>query len=215
MNGIEDIVGRADLADRGIFVMLEPIGGSTAAPRASCGASLRARDPASWASSWTQQCAACSLPDIRLTSLPRMADFALWATACETALWPAGTFMHVYDANRRAAVEGLIETDPVAVFVRKLMDQRSSWSGTASDLLCMATYFAGDDVSKKSADWPRHPGALAGRLRRAQTFLRTVGIEICFLPRGPSRNTDNQDKLGDREAGSERQRRQHRQCCGN
>ena len=32
------------------------------------------------------------LPDTRLEKLPRMADFALWATACETALWPAGTF---------------------------------------------------------------------------------------------------------------------------
>src|SRR5262245_66332285 len=28
---------------------------------------------------------------IHVDRLPRMADFALWATACETALWPAGT----------------------------------------------------------------------------------------------------------------------------
>ena len=32
------------------------------------------------------------LAETRLERLPRMADFALWATACETALWPAGTF---------------------------------------------------------------------------------------------------------------------------
>jgi hypothetical protein len=32
------------------------------------------------------------LPRVRLVRLPRMADFALWATACETALWPAGSF---------------------------------------------------------------------------------------------------------------------------
>jgi hypothetical protein len=32
-----------------------------------------------------------------------MADFALWATACETALWPAGTFTCAYagDAEQR------------------------------------------------------------------------------------------------------------------
>jgi len=29
------------------------------------------------------------LPEMRLEKLPRMGDFALWATACETALWPA------------------------------------------------------------------------------------------------------------------------------
>ena len=28
--------------------------------------------------------------------------------------------------------------------------------------------------------WPKSPRALAGRLRRAQTFLRTLGIEIGF-----------------------------------
>jgi hypothetical protein len=30
------------------------------------------------------------------------------------------------------------------------------------------------------ADWPKNPRALAGRLRRAQTFLRVVGIDIAF-----------------------------------
>ena len=32
------------------------------------------------------------LPQTRLDKLPRMADFALWAAACETAFWPTGTF---------------------------------------------------------------------------------------------------------------------------
>ena len=27
---------------------------------------------------------------MQLEALPRMADFALWAAACETALWPRG-----------------------------------------------------------------------------------------------------------------------------
>jgi hypothetical protein len=113
-----------------------------------------------------------------------MADFALWATACETALWPAGTFARAYDANRKAAVEGIIEMDPVAVCVRKLMAGRSSWAGTASDLLRAATDLAGDNISKRSADWPKNPAALAGRLRRAQTFLRMLGIEIAFSREG-------------------------------
>src|SRR5438876_9894164 len=32
------------------------------------------------------------LPGVRLERLPRMADFALWATACESAFRPAGVF---------------------------------------------------------------------------------------------------------------------------
>jgi len=46
-----------------------------------------------------------------------MADFALWATACETAFWPAGTFTQAYQANRRAAIEDLVDADPVAAWV--------------------------------------------------------------------------------------------------
>ena len=36
----------------------------------------------------------------------------------------------------------------------------------------------------RSAGWPKTPRALAGRLRRAQTFLRTLGIEIDFSREG-------------------------------
>jgi hypothetical protein len=61
-----------------------------------------------------------------------MADFALWATACETAWWPAGTFKNAYWVNRRSAVESIIEADPVAQCVRELMEQRITWAGTAS-----------------------------------------------------------------------------------
>ena len=122
------------------------------------------------------------LPGVCLTSLPRMADFVLWATACETTLWPAGTFACAYDANRRAAVEAIIDADPVAIWVRKLMAERGRWVGTASEFLHAAT--AGHDVSRKNAGWPRNPSALAGRLRRAQTFLRMLGIEISFSREG-------------------------------
>ena len=51
------------------------------------------------------------LPATRLEKLPRMADFALWATACETALWPAGTFSSAYSGNRDEAVEDVIDAD--------------------------------------------------------------------------------------------------------
>jgi hypothetical protein len=64
-----------------------------------------------------------------------MADFALWGSACETAFWPPGTFMRAYDANREAAIAGIIEADPVATFVRGIMAERSTWAGRASDLL--------------------------------------------------------------------------------
>jgi hypothetical protein len=123
------------------------------------------------------------LSRVRLERSPRMADFALWATACETAFWPPDTFLRAYDANRRAAIEGVIEADPVAAFVRKIMAVRSTWAGRASDLL-RARIAAGEDVLDGTSGWPKNPRALASRLRRCQTFLRTVGIDIAFSREG-------------------------------
>jgi len=65
-----------------------------------------------------------AMAGIQLDRLPRMADFAVWATACERALWPAGTFARAYTANRRAA----IEADPIATCVRTMMSATTSWS---------------------------------------------------------------------------------------
>jgi hypothetical protein len=111
-----------------------------------------------------------------------MANFALWATVCETAFWPPGTFMRAYDANRRAAIDGAIEADPVATFVREMMAERSTWAGQASDL--RQARVGEKNVPKRTAAWPTNPRALAARLRRCQTFLRTAGIEIAFSREG-------------------------------
>jgi len=125
-----------------------------------------------------------TLPQVRLERLPRMADFALWATACETALWPAGTFLRAYEANRRAAIEAIVEADPVAARVRELMAERGRWTGNASDLLRGGGQALADDPWRGRGGWPTSPRALAGRLRRAQTSLRTLGIEIAFSREG-------------------------------
>jgi hypothetical protein len=126
------------------------------------------------------------LPETRLPKLPRMADFALWATACETALWPAGTFWSAHCGNRDEAVEGVIDADPIASAVCALMATRTEWTGTASDLLGAVEEMAGERIVKGKS-WPDSPRALSGRLRRAATFLRKIGIEICFDREGRTR----------------------------
>jgi hypothetical protein len=116
----------------------------------------------------------------------RMADFALWATACETALWPAGTFWSAYCGNRDEAVEGVIDADSIAVAVRAVMATRTVWTGTASDLLGVLAEEVDERVAK-SKTWPDSPRALSGRLRRAAGFLRKIGIEIVFMRQGRQR----------------------------
>jgi hypothetical protein len=55
---------------------------------------------------------------VHVDRLPRMPDFALWATGCETALWPSGTVARAYAASRGAAIESIIEAEPCGAEVR-------------------------------------------------------------------------------------------------
>ncbi|MGC2462456.1 MAG: hypothetical protein WA446_16015 [Steroidobacteraceae bacterium] len=187
LNGIEDIVERPDLADRAVFLTLEPIPEERRRPEAELWAAFEVERPRilgvllDAAVEGLKQ-----LPATRLPRPPRMADFALWATACETALWPAGTFWSAYCRNRDEAVEGVIEADPIASAVRAFMATRTEWTGTASDLLGTLTEAAGERIAK-SKTWPDSARALAGRLRRAATFLRKIGIEAAFKKEGRSR----------------------------
>ncbi len=187
LNGIEDIVTRPDLADRAVFLTLEAIPEERRRPETELWATFEAERPRILGMLLDAVVQGLKLlPETRLERLPRMADFALWASACETAIWPAGTFWSAYCGNRDDAVENVIDADPVAAAVRAVMAERTEWTGTASDLLGALSDAAGERVVK-SKTWPASPRALSGRLRRAATFLRQIGIEIDHIKEGRAR----------------------------
>jgi hypothetical protein len=72
----------------------------------------------------------------------------------------------------------------LAACVRAIMVDRTMWTGSAADLLRLCAESARDDDISRGIGWARSPRALAGRLRRAQTFLRALGIEIVFSREG-------------------------------
>jgi len=187
LNGIEDIVERPDLADRALFLTLEAIPEKRRRPEAELWVGFETERPRILGALLDAVVEGLKrLPEARLPGLPRMADFALWATACETVLWPSGTFWSAYNSNRDETVEGVIDADPVAAAVRAFMSERTEWTGTASDLLDNLTDRAGERISK-SKEWPSSPRSLSGHLRRAATFLRKIGIEVAFKKEGRAR----------------------------
>ena len=128
LNGIEEVVTRADLADRAIFLTLEPIPEESRRPEAELWTEFdKVRPQILGVLLDAISSGLRKLPETRLEGLPRLADFALWATACEGALWPTGTFMAAYSGNRDEAVESVIESDSVAAAVRALMAERTEW----------------------------------------------------------------------------------------
>jgi hypothetical protein len=185
LNGIEDVITRPDLADRAIFLTLRYVQDTRRRPEKELWRQFELSQPHIFGALLDAASHGLrTLPEVRLKRLPRMADFALWATACETAMWPAGTFLRAYNANRRTGIESVIEVDPVAAGVRDIMAKQTTWTGNASDLLRAGADAFRDDGARRSPGWPKSPRTLAGRLRRAQTSLRTLGIEIAFSREG-------------------------------
>jgi hypothetical protein len=189
VNGIEDVITRPDLADRSIFLTLSPVDDARRQSERDLWRKFELARPQLLGSLLDLVVQGLrTMPALRLDRLPRMADFALWAAACETALWPSGTFGRGYEANRQAAIECTIDADPVAACVREIMAERNSWTGSAADLLRASAARSSDGISRDCTGWPKNPRALAGRLRRAQTFLRVLGIEITFSREGRAGN---------------------------
>ena len=90
LNGIEEFVSRPDLADRAMILTLAPIAEmSRRTEKRSCGPTFEAEHPHILGVLLDAVAEGLKrLPNTRLPRLPRMADFALWVTACELAFWP-------------------------------------------------------------------------------------------------------------------------------
>ena len=184
LNGIEEVISRPDLGDRAIFLTLVPIDEVQRRSENELWREFEIARPRILGALLDAVVHGLrTLGRVHLDRLPRMADFALWAAGCEPALWPAGTFARAYTSNHQAAIESIIEADPIATCVRTMMANRTMWTGSASDLLRLCAETARDEFSSGTPG-TKSPRALAGRLRRAQTFLRTLGIEITFWREG-------------------------------
>jgi hypothetical protein len=187
LNGIEDFVARPDLGDRTVLLTLESIPDERRKLEKEIWSDFELERPLIFGA--LLDAVAHGLrqsPHVSLNQLPRMADFAHWATACETALWPLGTFMAAYRENVARMVDITLEASPVAEAVQELMASRAEWEGTAIELLPDLAAAIGERVAN-SKRWPTTPRSLSGWLRRDAAGLRRIGIEVAFGGQGRKR----------------------------
>jgi len=179
LNGISDIATRHDLADRSLIVHLPPISEKNRMSEREMWSAWHRSKPSILRMLIDSVSAALrNLHDVKLSVLPRMADFAKWVTAAEIDLgWTKGTFIKAYETNRMNLVDIALEADIVATAILALMQEAEEWSGTPSELYEDLKRKV-PEYERKSNAWPRGANVLSGRLVRAQTFLRKKGIEI-------------------------------------
>jgi len=181
LNGIPALSERADLADRTITVHLRPI---PATERRSEKDLWREWDAAApkvlgalldGLSAGLRRIETTTLPE-----LPRLADFALWITACEPGLgWEAGAFMTEYLENRSNAADSAFEADTVAVAIFDLAQAFSAdgWRGTPTELLETLNIQVSETI-KRSRAWPITAQGLGNRMERAAPLLRSRGVHF-------------------------------------
>src|SRR5262249_35833054 len=156
LNGITDFVNRGDLIDRCLFIHLSPIPEKSRRTEKEFWADFDREAPQLLGALLDAVAGGLRmLPQVKLSSLPRMADFALFGEAASRALgYPPDHFLDAYRDNRKGANESALEDSPVAGTIRRLMESSQSWEGTATELLTRLTELAGQKLAE-SKQWPK------------------------------------------------------------
>ncbi len=182
LNGIDDFVHRSDLIDRCLFLHAPAIPGDKRRLDCELWDEFHSDYPRLLGCVLSAVSAGLRVwPTVKLTELPRLADFGQWGEAvCRGLGWEPGLFLAQYTANRRDACITALGDCPVADAVRRLLDYAEpTWHGTASELLLLLSRFTPSEV-RSPGRWPKSPLALSVMLRRISPQLGMIGIGVRF-----------------------------------
>jgi phage/plasmid primase-like uncharacterized protein len=178
-NGIDDVITKPDLASRNVGILVEEIDEERRRHKGDLLHQFNEVRPLILGALLDAMAHGLRrLADgLKVERLPRVAVFARWATACETACFHGGAFMDAYRRNQDETIRTVLEADVVATTVLQFMEICESWEGTAAELLGHLAAIAGEAVTKKKT-WPGAAHVLSNRLRQAAPFLGKRGILV-------------------------------------
>jgi hypothetical protein len=177
LNGIEDVATRGDLLDRAIVVNLPTIPEHNRRAESEFWTDFEDARPAIFGALLVALAGALrDLPTVKLTTLPRMADFAKLATAAESGLGlPPMAFLEAYTGNINDANSLALEASTVSRYIIELA--ATTWQGTASELLTELNARASEATRKQKA-WPKSARVVAGLINRLAPNLRRAGVAV-------------------------------------
>ncbi|GAA1877879.1 hypothetical protein GCM10009836_69070 [Pseudonocardia ailaonensis] len=182
INGIDVGALRGDLADRTVHLMLERIPDTARRDDAEMAAE--------WEKSWPLILGAildltvdvlAALPEVKLASKPRMADFAKIVAAVDQVLGTSG--LDTYLNLRTELAQDAAASDPTLVALVEAI--KEPFTGTAAELLAAIRPDA--EKWKAPEGWPKSARGLSGQMRRNAPTLRSLGWEVTELDRSSSR----------------------------
>ncbi len=180
LTAIGDIIARSDLADRAIMLELQPISGDKKMTDEAVKARWEEARPRILGALLDAMVVGMrNRGAVELSQLPRLADFAVWATACETSFTHSGGVLEAYYENTAEAVMNVIEGDAVCLALLAFLDAQNDtqWRGRPEQLLGHLNMHAPEGAQRERY-WPRNPSTMSSRLRLAAPTLRKIGITI-------------------------------------
>ncbi len=181
INGITDLATRADLLGRSIVLTLPPVPDERRRTEEEIYASFNNQHAAILGALCdTAVFALAAWPTMRLSTMPRMADFARWGAA--GAIVGAGEFLRIYGANRSAGAAAALDACAVAGAVVRYVGELSVLEGTAAEIKENLQTYAYPGIHPP-ADWPKTARGIADAIQRAAPGLRAAGITATLAPR--------------------------------
>jgi DNA polymerase I-like protein with 3'-5' exonuclease and polymerase domains len=186
LTGITEYITRGDLLDRAVPLTLQPIPARQRRDEKHLWAAFE-RDHARLLGALLNRVAAALATEhrVRLRTLPRMADFALWAVAAERGSGEPATFLEAYTCLRAESHQQALDGSPVGMALlgwlpgALTLEEDGVWRGTATELLTALSGQVTEQV-KRGKVWPRSARGLRAELTRLAPALRGVGYPITF-----------------------------------
>lgn len=183
INGLELMAERADLLDRAILLECEPIPDDKRLTEAELWQKFNeAKTEILGGIFDTLWLALGILDEIKLHSLPRMADWMRWGCAIAEALsYGKTTFLQGYaKAHRHQSLEAL-KANLVTEALMAYMESQDMFEGTVGQLLKALTQKAEQmNIETKTRGWPKLPNQLTKNLKGVRPNLEQEGIQITF-----------------------------------
>jgi len=191
LNGIGDIASRSDLLDRALLVKLEAIPKNKRKTEREFWAEFEKEKTSIFSALVSAVSSALkNIENIRLPELPRMADFALWATAAEQGLrLEENAFLKAYTQNREDAHSIVLEDSLLAEVLQEFLTAKTTGDRYEQKDILLKDFLAqlkeaadaGKDERSKNKKFPKSSKGLRNQIERINPNLREIGIFITFL----------------------------------
>jgi hypothetical protein len=189
LNGINQVVSRADLLDRSILLSLERISPDKRKSEDDFWGAFEQDRPKILGACFDILSTAIRLhQNNKLTDLPRMAAFTRWGYDIAEAVGLSGDdFIQAYDDNIDRQHDEAIDANPVAVAVVQFMQDHDDWLGTSSELYGFLETIVNNLHLASKNGWAGSAATLSKELRRLVPTLKERGVDVVFPKRGTQR----------------------------